>query len=334
MEEDADQTPELLFRPVKRQKFLRKRADNETGDVVVGNARGSTQDPDHQDVVRAKNATSASQEYDGSSEDEASNTIRLRKPRRVRRGGIEFSTGSKQRSEGDLTAHTKISAEDMEGEIIRAKFDRFTAHTGQKVDVDKHMYVLRIRCTGAFPDVTRTNKIRMEYIESKLAKRHHRSQETEEPSSSALVADVAMNRQSDSSFPQREPAALGKLHEIDLGQEAKLQNIARTEAATRRLAGNRSPSPEEEASRKTRLGKDGKPWRSRRRRNSEDIERDRLVEEVMRESKRKFIPLHPDIERLSLTVPQWRCTTNPSRRDRRMIRLPMIALQSSSDETF
>lgn len=130
----------------------------------------------------------------------------------------------------------------------------------------------------------------MEYIESELAKRYHCNQTTEEPTPSAHAADETTNRQSDSQFPQREPAALGKLHEIDLGQEAKLQNIARTEAATRRLAGNKSPSPEEEApSKKTRLGKDGKPWRSRRRRNSEDIERDRLVEEVLRESKRKPI---------------------------------------------
>jgi hypothetical protein len=132
----------------------------------------------------------------------------------------------------------------------------------------------------------------MEYIESELAKRNHRSQTMEELSSNAHVAEDAMNRQSDSLFPQREPAALGKLHEIDLGQETKLQNIARTEAATRRLAGQKSPSPEEEASSaRTRLGKDGKPWRSRRRRNSEDIERDRLVEEVLRESKRKSISL-------------------------------------------
>lgn len=175
----------------------------------------------------------------------------------------------------------------------------------------------------------------MEYIESELAKRYHRNQTIEEPAQSAHVAGETMNRQSGSQFPQREPAALGKLHEIDLGQEAKLQNIARTEAATRRLAGNKSPSPEEEAqSKKTRLGKDGKPWRNRRRRNSEDIERDRLVEEVLRESKRKpILPALCSRGAFPLTVQQWKCTTNPRRTERRMIRLPMIALQNSSDET-
>ncbi|KAL1962204.1 hypothetical protein VTN77DRAFT_9925 [Rasamsonia byssochlamydoides] len=264
METDVGQTPEIHFRPVKRQKFLRKRAESETADLEVDNTSRSPQDPDQQRAVRTTNVTSTSQEDDGNSEDEASNIVRLRKPHRVRRGGIEFSAGNKQRTNGDLTTQTETSAEDVEGEIIRAKFDRFTAHTGQKVDVDKHM---------------------MEYIESELAKRYHRNQTIEEPSPGTHVADDTTNGQSDSRFPQREPAALGKLHEIDLGQEAKLQNIARTEAATRRLAGNKSPSPEEETSRKTRLGKDGKPWRGRKRRTSEDIERDRLVEEVLRESK-------------------------------------------------
>ncbi|KMQ49111.1 Hepatocellular carcinoma-associated antigen 59 [Trichophyton rubrum] len=82
-------------------------------------------------------------------------------------------------------------------------------------------------------------------------------------------------------LPQRQPATLGKLHEIDLGPDSKLQNIARTEAATRNLAKGDSAAPEDEET----VNK-GKPTRSgRRRRNSEDIMRDRLVEEVLRESK-------------------------------------------------
>lgn len=133
-----------------------------------------------------------------------------------------------------------------------------------------------------------TNKIRMEYIESELARRHDRNNTAELVSRDSRENQHNINRTLDEKFSLREPAAQGKLHEIDLGQEARLQNIARTEAATRRLAGDRSPSPDEEASsEKKRLGKDGKPWRGRRRRNSEDIKRDRLVEEVLRESKCK-----------------------------------------------
>ena len=76
----------------------------------------------------------------------------------------------------------------------------------------------------------------------------------------------------------RQPAALGRLHEIDLGPDATARNIALTEAAQRRLDGQ----PEEEE--KPRLRRDGKPFR-RKRRTSTDIKRDKLVEEVMRESR-------------------------------------------------
>lgn len=43
----------------------------------------------------------------------------------------------------------------------------------------------------------------------------------------------------------------------------------------------------EEITGKVRLGKNGKPRRTRRRRNSDDMKRDKLVEEVLRESKRE-----------------------------------------------
>ncbi|KAK3175114.1 hypothetical protein OEA41_002360 [Lepraria neglecta] len=82
---------------------------------------------------------------------------------------------------------------------------------------------------------------------------------------------------------QRAPAALGKLHEIDLGPDATLRNIARTEAAQRKLGG---AEPEiDEKTGKVPLRKDGKPYEWRKRRNSDDVKRDKLVEEVMRESR-------------------------------------------------
>lgn len=151
METDVGQPSEILFRPVKRQKPLRRRAENDTGDLEVDNPSRPTQDPDQQSALGTKNAASTSQDGDGDSGDEASNLVRLRKPHRVRRGGIEFSTASQQRTSGDDMAHTEMSAEDIEGEMIRAKFDRFTAHTGQKVDVDKHMYGLHLRAYRCFP---------------------------------------------------------------------------------------------------------------------------------------------------------------------------------------
>lgn len=125
-----------------------------------------------------------------------------------------------------------------------------------------------------------TNNIRMEYIESELARRQNRTEANNETSAASRLNQSDANDSFSNAFSKREPATIGKLHEIDLGQETKLQNIARTEAATRRMAGETSGAVEE-------VGRNGKPWRNRRR-NSEDIERDRLVEEVLRESKREF----------------------------------------------
>lgn len=121
----------------------------------------------------------------------------------------------------------------------------------------------------------------MAYIDSELAKRQRQNQSTstqnlteQELSPNGALLNAGLNRQ---------PAGLGKLHEIDLGPDATLRNIALTEAAQRKLEGL---EPEiDESTGKVRLRKDGKPWRPRKRRNSEDIKRDKLVEEVMRESK-------------------------------------------------
>lgn len=124
----------------------------------------------------------------------------------------------------------------------------------------------------------------MDYIESEMAKRHRRTP-TDLPDSDTSHANDTAGGQPTSDIPRREPASLGKLHEIDLGQETKLHNIARTEAATRKLTDDEVDK--EAAPKDNPPGRGEKPWRNRKRRNSEDIERDRLVEEVLRESKRK-----------------------------------------------
>ena len=128
------------------------------------------------------------------------------------------------------------------------------------------------------------NELRMAYIDSELAKRRQGQNNPSHTSSAGVLGGLSANDTIDAAV-QRQPAALGKLHEIDLGPDATLTNIARTEAAKRKLEG-RSPEPEEEKG-KVRLGRDGKPRRNRRRRNSDDMKRDKLVEEVLRESKRK-----------------------------------------------
>ncbi|PYI19769.1 hypothetical protein BO99DRAFT_132946 [Aspergillus violaceofuscus CBS 115571] len=255
---DTEINPASLFRPVKKRKFLRRRL----GDSVE-NAQGTTAE----DFGQPSDGLSSLPQSDGLDTSHSLDAARLRRLQRARKGGIEFSTASRTTSNGDNQKNmTCTTTESMESERLQAMCDRFTAHTGQTVDVDKHM---------------------MAYIESEMAKRYRGSASAEDVRDSSASTTTATAAPSMADLPQREPASLGKLHEIDLGQETKLQNIARTEAATRKLAGNDNDLAlaTETGSKVTPLGKEQRPWRNRKRRTSEDVERDRLVEEILRESK-------------------------------------------------
>jgi hypothetical protein len=154
------------------------------------------------------------------------------------------------------------------------------------------MYFL---CSG-----TVTDAARMAYIDAELAKRAAASR-PERPfsstgSSTYDPANGNANPEHHDHSVFRQPAALGKLFEIDLGPDAKAQNEAATRAAHSRLQGNTDGNEDvgqDEAKvkkrRKPRLGRDGKPLPPRRprRRNSEDVQRDKLVEEILKESKSK-----------------------------------------------
>ncbi len=131
----------------------------------------------------------------------------------------------------------------------------------------------------------RLTGVRMAYIDSELAKRREVKATASSDINGHGYDELSLSTATRGGHLQRQPAALGKLHEIDLGPDATLRNIARTEAAKRRLEAGEMITIEEGVQ-KVRLRKDGKPWRGRKRRNSEDVKRDKLVEEVMRESRR------------------------------------------------
>ena len=121
----------------------------------------------------------------------------------------------------------------------------------------------------------------MAYIDSELAKRSQQTASTVAPS---LNQNPFSNDSLTEPTIHRQPAALGKLHEIDLGPDAKLRNIARTEAAISGDAPDETPPVKPP---KPRIGRNGKPYipRPRKRRNSMDVARDKLVEEVLRETR-------------------------------------------------
>jgi hypothetical protein len=148
-----------------------------------------------------------------------------------------------------------------------------------------------------------TDDGRMAYIDSELAKRRdaeaHLLSETQQQASRPTTSTTLnTGREGDKQEKkeadvQRQPATFGKLQEIDLGDEARDRNVAETERARRRLDGEAVEEESDKKPVKVRLGPDGKPWRGRRkRRGSEDVKRDQLVEDVLRENRRKH-PVPP-----------------------------------------
>lgn len=79
----------------------------------------------------------------------------------------------------------------------------------------------------------------------------------------------------------RVAAGQGRLEEVDLTADS-----TRTHKDWARLEGT-APAP------RVRLGRDGKPWRSRKRRNSNDIRRDAAVEAVLKEAKIEYFDETP-----------------------------------------
>lgn len=132
----------------------------------------------------------------------------------------------------------------------------------------------------------------------------------------------------------------GKLLEVDLGDEVRNRNANMTDRAWRQLQGEKV---DDEAPagppKKVRLGRDGKPWRPRNRRDSDAIKRDQLVEELMRENRREWSPLTRVIRPRSKANPvsQSTCTRHRKPRrpalPRRIPPPPMIASRKSFGES-
>ncbi|MCJ1413710.1 hypothetical protein MMC32_000034 [Xylographa parallela] len=249
-------------RPAKRRKFYRRRAESDQEDLAQAPQKTIPQQPSLtlDELVTSEGAAPDLCSHDEDARLSVAEILRQRKAAQRKRAGIEFSNSSHGATNPATSQLSNaLTTADSIPSAIDAVIDRFTPQTGQVIDVD--------------------NKHMMAYIDSELAKRRHGHGAADTLTNGYAhgmagpgVADLGV---------QRQPAALGKLHEIDLGPDATLRNIARTEAAKRRLEGGEAEV--EEGTGKVRLRKDGKPYRSRRRRNSEDVKRDKLVEEVLRE---------------------------------------------------
>jgi hypothetical protein len=112
----------------------------------------------------------------------------------------------------------------------------------------------------------------------------------ETASSAAAVTNPELVAQGQKPSSTNPIAAVRQLDEVDLGTSAHHLNLARTQAALERVKAGQAPFEDEvkpPRPRKPRTGRDGKPLRPRpkKRRNSEDIARDALVEQFLHEHK-------------------------------------------------
>ncbi|KAF1985875.1 hypothetical protein K402DRAFT_413122 [Aulographum hederae CBS 113979] len=267
-----------IFRPSKRRKVYRKRRDEDDSDAEGTTAANSTLTARATGSPLPKEDTPASHSADeGSPGLSVAEIVRRRKKARSKRPGIVFTNAphARQAVEPEPNEVAKVADEaELEHQAILERANsRFMPQTGKVKEVmDKHM---------------------MEYIDAKMAELRNESASETNPTSSAGQAGSASSIANSPSGPnkpneeeERQSVGAGKLMEVDLGPEAALRNRMRTEAAVRKLHGLEEEVVEEEVKRKgkPRLGRDGKPWRGKKRRTSADIARDKLVEDILKES--------------------------------------------------
>ncbi|PGG96752.1 hypothetical protein GX51_07662, partial [Blastomyces parvus] len=135
------ETEEPLFRPVKRRKFLRKRPETSPDE-----SQPPQPSPDPEAVTRRSPTVQdgeVSEAQPNESEEMGTGVadiFRLRRALKARRGGVEFTVSPKPAADehGESQLEVDTMAQDPEDMVIRGISDRFVAHTGQRVDVDKH----------------------------------------------------------------------------------------------------------------------------------------------------------------------------------------------------
>ncbi|RPB29112.1 hypothetical protein L211DRAFT_776445 [Terfezia boudieri ATCC MYA-4762] len=284
---ELDSTPiptQTLFRPNKKRNYIRR-------------ARATSISPDPPIIAVSKDTINTSTTYipcttttapttttslppiQCTSDSESSahlnlaSILALRKKQSRLKRGLDIAELVPKVSSTDPASGTPYpedeEARDTAEQELAAVVNRFTHQTGQVLDVDKHMVA---------------------YIESQMEKRRLASTTTatttDLSTATNLLASPSTGHPSttinNSAFwqptrPIDRGATLGKLHEVDLGEENKLKNIHRTAEATRRLEDTTPTTTDDPQS--------SSKSRKRRRRNSQDIQRDKLVEEVLKESK-------------------------------------------------
>ncbi|KAL2154061.1 hypothetical protein VTH82DRAFT_2737 [Thermothelomyces myriococcoides] len=298
---ETDAVPQVVFRHGKKGKSYRQRGE------VSSSATAGSETADQAEQGTSTTADAATIERDENEEGlSVAEVLRRRNARKHKHGGVGFRAGPSAPGTGDAVTNEENTER---GLVLRGNTD--TAEQGPEATIVGGIEKRFARQTGLVGDLVNkhimaTDQAREEYVESELArrKRHaaeaaalqqqqQQQQEMEQREREGVTSNaadgqlgsrlVAAGGQNDS---QR--VLQGRLLEIDLGDEARARNIEMTERARRRLQGQIDEEEDEESkgrAKNGRLGKDGKPLRSRNRRGSDDIKRDQLVEEFLSENR-------------------------------------------------
>nr|XP_036583496.1 mRNA splicing factor rna helicase [Colletotrichum truncatum]KAF6792539.1 mRNA splicing factor rna helicase [Colletotrichum truncatum] len=275
----VDQQPTILFRANRKRKVgLRQRAPS-PDDATLSDTKPTATDSKSMKTTEYQSIPShADSEREADDKEEVIPSA-IRHRARKRLNGVGFSasraTAPDETTSSDISASRALvpaTSPPVEDEPLITK--RFAPQTGLATTiVNKH--------------IPETDKARTEYIESRLSNRKSPVVETRTQMQAATSSSTAPTTLAENDT-KAHPIMQGKLMEVDLGDEVRARNQAMTEKAARRLLGEAVPEEETEGTRKAkkpRLGRDGKPWRPRNRRGSDDIKRDELVEKILRENK-------------------------------------------------
>ncbi|KAH8675508.1 hepatocellular carcinoma-associated antigen 59-domain-containing protein [Xylariales sp. PMI_506] len=263
---DAPPAP-VVFRGKKRKFFRQRATDADNSETKTDLAVAPS---DEQGDATAAVPSSADDE-EGLS---VAEILRRRNTRKLRLRGVGFGAedayGNATSADDELTLMIREEEQKALELSSGGMSGRFAAQTGLATElVNKHM---------------------MEYVESEIAKRHSAvasaESSSQDPSSSSAADRMRDLNGPLEMKPGKSSALQGKLVEIDLGDEARFKNEAMTDRARRKLQGEEVEEDDEASgSKKVKLGRDGKPWRPRNRRGSDAIQRDRLVEDFLRENR-------------------------------------------------
>ncbi|KAJ2897289.1 hypothetical protein MKZ38_004800 [Zalerion maritima] len=293
---DSADAPAVVFRAVKKRKYRQKQTNDNHDSTPQPQAEAPSVGPvvkreDSEEDSKALHQLQAPQKPSEDDESSLSEALRRRNAHKNKlKAGVAFradATSSKDEKQAQKDVKSDEGDEGEEEGVV-----------GGIIPINKRFAPQ----TGIIGELV--NKHMEEYIESRLAKRHPSlPHDTAMTDANATTTEPAHadgsggepSANDDDSFnmlPHKPPpmrsSIRGRIMEVDLGAEVREKNLALTEEAMRRLAaadGDVSMTDEHNRPTKVKLGKDGKPYRAKNRRDSDDIERDRIVEELMRENR-------------------------------------------------